>query len=553
MSDIPNYPSSPGHPTVVRRGRSISLVWIIPIVAALIGLAMLFHTWRATGPQINITFQTAEGLEAGKTQVKYKDVTVGTVTAVELSEDGAHVVASVSMVKHASHLIRTDTKFWVVRPRVGVGGVSGINTLLSGAYIGLDKGNAVASAETFTGLENPPAVINGVLGKSFAIHADDLGSLDIGSPIYYRRIQVGRLTSYQLNPNGRSVDLQVFINAPYDQLVTADTHFWNASGVDVSLGADGLKLNTQSLATVIAGGIAFANSPKSAGVPASPEKVFGLAKDEQSAMASPDGPPQFIQLRFDRSLRGLSVGAPVQFAGMDIGHVVSVNLEYNHAERRFPSLVGIELFPNRLGDVVSKLPIPQGGPEQRAATFLSDLVAHGLRGQARPGNLLTGQLYIALDFVPNAPPAKFDMDARPITIPTVNGGFDQMQEQLAGIVTKINNMPLESIGHHLDASLSELDLTLKQVNGQVLPATTKTLDQARQTLGAVQNTVADDAPLQQNLADTLLEIQRTARSLRTFSDLLGQHPESLLRGRPATSQPYPSSPQPSTQPPEPAQ
>lgn len=541
MKETPEGRAHPGPPLVIRRKRRPGLVWIVPCVAMMVGLSMLVHAWLAAGPEITITFQTAEGLEAGKTPVKYKDVTVGTVTAVELSADGAHVAASVSLVKNAASLVRADTKFWVVRPRVGMGGISGINTLLSGAYIGLDKGSASAPAKTFVGLENPPAIINGMPGTSFAIHADDLGSLDIGSPVYYRRIEVGRLTSYQLNPNGHTVDLQVFVNAPYDRLVTTDSRFWNASGVDVSLGADGLKLNTQSLATVVAGGIAFANPPTTTASHAAPGTVFGLVKDEQTAMAAPDGAPQYIQLRFERSLRGLSVGAPVQFAGLDIGHVVSVKLDYNRIERRFPSVVGIEVFPNRLGDVVAKLPRLKGGAQQQAAAFLGDLVAHGLRAQARPGNLLTGQLYIALDFVPNAPAAPFDMEARPISIPTVNGSFDEMQEQIAGIVAKVNKMPLDSIGEHLDASLVDLDRTLQQVHGQLLPATTQTMQQAQKTLGAIQGTLADDAPLQQGLTGTFQEVQRAARSLRTLTDLLGRHPEALLRGRPNDT-PMPPSP-----------
>ncbi|PLY99978.1 mammalian cell entry protein [Burkholderia sp. WAC0059] len=532
MSLLPDKnPHEPHDPPVTRSRWRISPVWLVPLVAALIGLSMVIHTWLSAGPEITLSFQTAAGLEAGKTPVKYKDVTVGTVSSVALSDDGSHVIARVSLARSARSLTRADTRFWVVRPRIGIGGVSGVDTLLSGAYIGVDTGLSKAVRTTFTGLETPPAVINGVPGTSFAIHTGDLGSLDIGSPVYYRRIQVGQVTSYNLDTDGRSVSVQIFVNAPYDHFVTTDSRFWNASGVDLSLGADGLKLKTQSLATIVAGGIAFAAPDSSTAVSAPAGTHFTLATDEHTAMAPPDGPAQYIQLRFMQPLRGLSVGAPVEFSGIDVGRVVSMKLDYDPATQHFPSIVGIQVYPQRLGPVLDKLPKLNGDTDQQAALFLGSMVARGLRAQARSGNLLTGQLYISLDFVPNAPKVSFDLAARPVTLPTVDGSFEQLQEQVASIAGKIDRMPLDSIAQHLDTALAELDSTLGQVNGQVLPATTQTLQQARQTFGAAQGMLADDSPLQQNLAQTLQEIQRTARSLRTLTDLLGRHPEALLRGR----------------------
>ncbi|WP_237113179.1 PqiB family protein [Pseudomonas aeruginosa] len=317
MNDVRTQTQEPRYPTVDQRRWRISLVWLVPALAALIGLSMLAHAWLSAGPEITITFRTAAGLEAGKTPVKYKDVTVGAVTAITLSDDGSHIVARVSLASSAVSLTRKDTRFWVVRPRIGTGGVSGIDTLLSGAYIAVDAGSEQASSKVFTGLEIPPTVIGGMPGKSFILHTEDLGSLDVGSPVYYRRIQVGRVASYKLDDDGNHVSLQVFVDEPYDSFVTTDTRFWNASGVDVSLGADGLKLKTQSVATIVAGGIAFAALPRAQNqVEKAPEYAqFTLSPDQASAMTPPDGPAQYVQLRFDQSLRGLSIGAPVQFSG----------------------------------------------------------------------------------------------------------------------------------------------------------------------------------------------------------------------------------------------
>ncbi len=324
--------------------------------------------------------------------------------------------------------------------------------------------------------------------------------------------------------------------------MTTDARFWNASGVDVSLGADGLKLNTQSVATLMAGGIAFAAPAGGQGGPARENAEYVLAKDQDTAMAPPDGPAQYIQLRFEQSLRGLTVGAPVQFSGVDLGMVVSMSLDYDQGRHRFPTVVGIVVYPQRLGRALEKLPEAKGASQQQVAQFLQGMVEHGLRAQARSGNLLTGQLYISLDFVPNAPKVAFDTAARPLALPTVSGGFEQLQEQIANVVGKIDKMPLESIGKNLDATLANLDRTLVQVNGQVLPQTTRTLQQAGQAFGTTRSMLAEDAPLQQNLGQTLQEVQRTARSLRVLTDMLGRHPESLLRGRPSDIPPDTSAP-----------
>lgn len=528
-------------PAIAARPRpGLALIWLVPVVAAIIGIWMLVQAYRAAGPDITIVFRSAAGLEAGKTPVKYKGVNVGVVQAITLSGDGAQVAVTVALDKSAGSLARRDTRFWVVRPRVSTGGISGLETLLSGAYIGADAGEAAVSGDTFTGLETPPAVVKGAPGRPFTLHADNLGSLDVGSPIYYRQIQVGRMSSYRLAPDGKSVDLQVFVDAPYDAFVTSDTRFWNASGVDVSLGADGLKLKTQSMATIVAGGIAFANPERGVARAVQANAPFTLARDQETAMAPPDGPGQFMQLRFDQSLRGLSVGAPVLFAGVALGSVVSMNLDYDRSTGRFPTVVGIVVYPRRLGPVLDILKRERdrgGDVEQHVAQFLARMVERGLRAQARMGNLLTGQLYVALDVVPNAPKAKFDVNARPLSVPTINGSFDRLQEQISGIVGKLDKLPLASIAGHLDQSLAGVAETTRQVNGQVLPETTRALQQAQKSFAAVESTLAEDAPIKQEVSRTLQEIERAARSVRTVTDTVGRHPQSLLLGIPEQKKP----------------
>jgi len=532
-------------PVVHRRRFGASLIWLVPILAALVGLSLVVNSWLQAGPSITISFDSAQGLDPGKTPVKYKNVVIGKVTRIGLTPDRSKVRVKVALDKSAEGFAKADTRFWVVRPRIGLGGVSGVDTLLSGAFIGVDVGTSQESRYDFTGLEQPPAVTYGAPGKSFALHAEDLGSLDIGSPVYFRRIQVGRVSSYALDKDGKGVTFQIFVDGPYDRFVSRSSRFWNASGLDVSLGANGLKVNTQSLAAVLAGGVAFQDPPGPHDASAAPEgSTYRLFDEKATAMAPPDGPPQYVRMRFDQSLRGLAVDAPVEFLGINIGRVVSINMDYDEKRERFPVTVGAVIYPQRLGRAYDKLAaLSQAhGEGGDLAPMIAKLVAHGLRAQARTGNLLTGQLYIAMDFLPKAPKADFDAAAKPLEIPTAPGSFDKLQEQLAEIVDKIHKIPFDTIGVHLNDSLANLDKTLKQVNGEVLPEFKGTLKDARKTLGTTSSALSSDSPLQQNLQGTLQELQRMARSLRVFSDYLGTHPEALIRGRKADPAPAPRTP-----------
>ena len=489
MSDHPgsnaaNPPPVPGAPALRTRRFNVSLVWLVPIVAALVGLSMVVHNSLSAGPEISISFQTAEGLEANKTQVKYKNVVIGKVTSIALSDDRKKVVAKVELDQSAEPFTADDSLFWVVRPRIGANGISGVDTLLSGAFIGADAGKSEKRKDSFKGLETPPPITYGQKGKRFTLHTDDLGSLDIGSPVYYRRIEVGQVVSYQLANSGKGVDVKIFVNSPNDKYVTTDTRFWNASGVDVTLGANGLKVNTESVSSILAGGIAFVEPKYSPNAkPADENAEYTLFGDQDTALAPPDGAPYYIRMRFDQALRGLSVNAPVEFLGVNIGKVVSMDLDYDEQRKYFPTLVGAVIYPERLGKAHEKLVKQTGGEDDaRSAKLIGAFVKNGLRAQPRSGNLLTGQLYISLDFVTNAKPVAYDATARPLEIPTVPGSMDKLQEQLQAVVDKISKLPIDSIAANLNGSLAEMQKTLKQVNGEVLPQMRDTLEQSKKTL-----------------------------------------------------------------------
>lgn len=537
MSDnaLPPSPSSPTRPDVKARKARISLVWLVPIVAGLIGLSMVVHDFLNVGPKITVSFLTAEGLEAKKTQVKYKNVVIGVVTDITLSDDRTHVLATIELNNSALPFTSADTQYWVVRPRIGAGGVTGVDTLLSGAFIGADAGNSDKTEKAFTGLETPPPVTFGERGKRFKLHTDDLGSLDVGSPVYFRRIQVGQVVAYQLAKDGKGVDIEIFISSPNDQYVLTDSRFWNASGVDVTLGAAGLKVSTQSLTSIVSGGIAFREPKYSPDAkPAEANATFQIFDDQATALAPPDGEPKYIRMRFHQSLRGLVVNAPVDFLGVNIGRVVSVDLDYDAKTGTFPGIVGAVIYPQRLGAANDKLreTAGAGSEEEQTTRILAGFVAHGLRAQVRTGNLLTGQLYLAMDFDPNAPKlANYDAKARPLEIPTVAGSFDKLQEQLQAFVDKLGKLPIDELVGNLNGSLSELQKTMKAVNSDVLPQMRGTLQQAQKTLGTANDTLSENSPARVQLGQAMDEVQRTARSVRVLTDFLSRHPESLIRGR----------------------
>lgn len=580
-------------PVIIRANRlRLSLVWIVPLVALAVGAVLVVRTVLQTGPLITLTFRSADGLEPGRTEVRYKEVTIGRVATVGVSSDRKLAVVRVRLNKSAADLAVADTKFWIVRPRVGTAGISGLNTLLSGAYIGVDAGESQDAATAFTGLEAPPFVLRGERGRTFALNAQDLGSLDVGSPLYYRRTRVGRVVGYTLDARTDRLAVQVFVEWPNEDLVTRETRFWNASGVDIALNASGLNVNAESLVSLISGGIAFGTPPgQIKGPPAPEDQRFELYRDRRTALAPPDGPAQRVRLLFDPAMRGLAVGAPVELMGQEIGSVLSVDMRYDSARGRFPTEVLAEIYPARLGDARSGLLKAAGAPRKAASAtgsatggatggagdgaastddnlrFLQLLVARGLRAQLRSGNLLAGQPYVALDLVKGAPRSTLALTGPVPTLPTVAPEGD-LQAQAGQVLERLAQVRFEAIGAGLETTLktatdagatlqdtlravgratATLQQTLEGADGairQLSPTAQSALLEVQASLKALQatlgeldrNVVQPDAPLQRSAGQALGEVQRAARALRVLGDYLQQHPESLLRGKPADAE-----------------
>lgn len=527
-------------PRVARRPkRSLAWVWLIPIVALLVGLSIVWRGIAEQGPKITISFQSATGIETGKTQIRYRDVVIGLVKGVRLNGMQDGVIVEAELTKDGAMFAKEGSRFWVVRPRVGLGGVSGLTTLLSGSYIETDfdgSSNRQASEKVFVGLEQPPPITSDRPGKHFVLRTSSLGSLGPGAPIYYRRIQVGLVTGFNLSDSGHYVDINVFVDAPYDKFVDGSTRFWNESGVDLTIGSNGMHLQTESLISLLAGGVSFSSFGKPA--PLADTKVpFKLFESRRAAELVPEGIAVPIRMRFYQTVRGLNVGAAVAFHGVDIGVVDSVALDFDLTTRQFFTNVDATLYPERLGAVYVELSLANRTPEELAES-LRELTSKGLRAQLRTANILTGQLYITLADFPNAPTAAAAApNSLPLIIPTiVSDDLDKLQAQLTSIVGKIDKIPFEKIALELDDMMKEFRRLSMNLDKTVTPKLASSLAEIEKSAKSLNALIAPGSPMTTSTESMLEDLRRSLKSLRTLTDSLQANPDSVIRGR--STQPY---------------
>jgi paraquat-inducible protein B len=530
--------------------RQISIVWIVPVVAALIGGWLVYKALTEKGPEITITFKSAEGLEAGKTKISYKDVQIGQVTEIRLGDDLKHVVVKAQLAREAERLLSENTRFWVVRARVSASAVYGLGTVFSGAYIDVDPGKPGKPAHSFVGLEEPPIVTTGLPGRHFTLQAERRGSIEVGAPVYYRQIRVGEVVAFNLAEDGSRIVSKVFVHAPYHKYVRKNTRFWNASGLDFKLDAKGIKVNTESIISILVGGIAFdiIEGPEAPGEEAGDSESFTLFESREAAHTRIYLTKSFFVLYFNESVRGLSPGAPVEFRGIPIGEVVDISLEFDMEKQSFLIPVIVATEPER---IFTRGELPDGMVRGKVTEFL---VEKGLRAQLRTGSLLTGQQFVALDMFPNAKPARVVQKGKYPEIPTVPTQIEEIGGKLTQLVNKLEKVPIEQIGNDLRdtirgasrvANSPEINEALKSLNAairelqqltadlrtKVAPETQLAIEQARKSLATAEEALRPDSTLRFQVKETLEELGAAARSLRMLTDYLERHPESLLRGK----------------------
>jgi paraquat-inducible protein B len=514
-----------------------SWVWVAPLAAAAIVAWLAIRGLEDRGPLVTIAFTEAEGLEAGETKVRHKDVDIGTVEKVSLTPDMARVLVQARMRRSVADHLTEGARFWIVRPRVGIGGISGLSTLVSGAYIEMYPGDGPAE-RNFVGLDEPPTLQPEAPGHSFTLRAADLGQIAEGSAISYRGVPVGEVEGFALDPSSKQIEIYAFVRAPYEHLVHPETHFWNSGGVDVSLGTKGLRFRAESLQQLLSGGVSF-DTPDSAldGTPSQEGSVFRLYANQSDAYQDPRGPTLVYRILFQGGGR-LGPGSAVELQGVEVGQVTDSKLQYDDTTNSTQLLATIQIDPSRL-EIVHRHTDPSAAPTDALRSRMQRLVAHGLRAQLQTANFLTGNQVVSLDLVQDAPGARIEHVDGFNLLPSVSSS--DLSAIMASVKSVLHHIESATAGPELGHAIKELDRTLSnldQVTHDVEPQIKPLLESLRETADATQRTLqaansvlGGRAAGSGDLSRLVRELTDAARSIRALTEYLDRHPESLIRGR----------------------
>jgi paraquat-inducible protein B len=529
---------------------SFSLIWVVPLVALIIGGWLAYKALSEKGPTITITFENASGIQANKTLIKVKEVEIGIVKDVELLEDLSGVKITEEMDKSVEHLMTDETKFWIVQARVAAGQISGLGTIFSGVYLGCLPSNDGEPTKIFTGLESPPALTQGLPGRHFYLKSETLGSLDLDSPVYYRGIKVGQVVDYHFNEKAESVVIQIFINAPYHEKLFENSRFWNISGFDFSMDADGISLDSASLISILLGGVEFdLRKHDFPGALAEENQTFQLYPNHESSREDFYAIKRYYLMYFDHNVRGLSIGAPVEIRGIKIGEVTDVELQFDISNSEFHIPVMVIVEPERIKTVIQN-DIKFSTPEERSELlegistnesfephFLS-MIENGFRAQLKKGNILTGQMYVDLDFYPEAAPEKVRKEGEYFVIPTITAPLEQIVERVDHILKSLEQVPFATIGGDLMLAIEELTATLEEVkkmtsdvSRDTVPKINDSLDQIQKTLQGIDDSLGPNSSLNYKVNGLVDELSRAVRSIRSLLDYLERDPQALILGK----------------------
>jgi paraquat-inducible protein B len=520
-----------------RKRRRFSSVWIVPIVALLIGIVLIAKSYSEKGPTIEIRFKSAAGIQADKSVVKYKDIVVGKVKEVRFSDDLQSVIVTAELTKEMRPYLTDKTRFWIVHARLTADSVEGLDTLLSGAYIGMDPSKMGRPTKVFKGLVDPPVLTDHLKGRTFVLEAENKGSLQVGSPLYYKKIKAGQVTGYRLSPDGQRVLIEVFVYDPFSRLVTSATRFWDASGITAEIGTNGVEIRTESLTAILSGGIAFENFEVfGRGKPVAEKHHFVLFDSLKAAKKVTYQRELYFWVYFKESIRGLKEGAPVEFRGVKVGEVVSFYLigDAETAEFRIPILFKIE--PARFTVTGTSKKSREGIDE----SVFKKLVEKGFRAQLQSGNLLTGELLINLDFYPDAKKVELKKENGLYVFPSVPATIESLKNNVQSILTSLAGVPFKEIGEETRKILEQVNgqtipgitQSIDNVNKTLLPSVQKLLDTSDKTLEELQRNYLDaNAEIHRKMLKLLDEITRTSRSVRNLTNYLERHPESIIRGK----------------------
>ena len=530
----------------ISQGRKLSGIWIIPLLALVLGVYMVIHNWMTEGPEITIAFNTADGLEAGKTKVKYRNVEMGQVEEVRLNDEFDGVIAKVKLDRQALPLLREDTRFWVVTARVGVGNISGLDTLLSGAYLQMAPGTGTEGQRDFVALEQPPLTPDGAPGLRLQLISERASSVSAGDAVLYSGYKVGRVESMTFDPSDRKAHYKMFIDAPYHELVDSETRFWDVSGISLSAGANGFKMETGSMDTVLLGGVAFGLPPgMPKGEPVEHNTEFEMYASYEDILKNPYRYGSHYVVSFSQSVKGLLPGAPVEYRGITLGRVKRImlkeSIEYNVEQgiegegADVPILIYLE--PGRL-----QLPDSKSSLEDLHRSIRLG-VENGMRASLETGSLLTGAKYVSIDYFKGVEEAAVGSFVDYPTIPTVETGLGQVEQKLNAVLDKINALPLEdAVGGAttaiatLNQTLASLDTIIANQSTQKLP---EEIDRTLQELRATLQGFAPDSEVYQSISSSLLRLNRTLGNMESLTRTLSGQPNAVLLPSSPTPDPIP--------------
>ena len=529
-------------------GYLISPLWILPLVALLAGIWIVGHAYLTRGPIVTVSFDTAEGLEAGKTKIRYRNVDVGTLETVELRDDMSGIVVAAELDPQVRELLREDTQFWVVRARVGKGGLSGIGTLLSGAYIQLAPGNASGERLDFIGLEEPPPIPSGTPGRRITLVSDRNATLNAGDPLFYKGLKAGQIESADMDLESDLIRYSAFVNAPYDTVLSTSTRFWNVGGITVKTGAAGVELNVPPFESLLLGGAAFENFSEPGALALTTDGAeYRLLASRSEVTENPYSQRVPYVLEFDGSVAGLSPGAPVYFRGILVGHVerlliaevsareVSAGNYGQRSKSALPVLINLEPGRFEIGDTPSAVEILEES--------LVGAVSNGLRATLSSSNLLTGQRSINLDYYPTEDPKKLGSFGAYTTIPTTGSGLNQIQQRIDMLLGKIDALPLEQSVASLNELLVSVNTAVESfntlLNAQGMASLPADLDATLVELRDVLDGFSQDSDLYRNMGASMESLETSLDSLDRLIRKLSDQPSSLLSSPPVVADPIP--------------
>ncbi len=545
-------------------------IWLIPLLALVIAGWLVFKSVYDKGPEISITLPSAKGMEAGKTPLKYRDVVIGVVDRIIIPDERDQVDVVVSVNKEARKYLTDTARFWVVAPAIGLEGISGLDTLLSGSYLEIDPGSGGESAYEFEGLENPPVITSTVPGREYLLRTGSLGNIQRGSPVIYRGLQVGKVLGHRLAMNNQSIEIIAFVEDPYTNLVTTKTRFWDAGAVNVRVSTSGVDIGASSFSALLSGAIEFASlrSDGPAGVAENGQEFYLFTGRSAMEEARYTQRVPFV-LYFDGSVSGLEVGAPVEFKGIQIGTVrdISLQLEHNSGEYAIPVVINIE--PQRIR-VKADPSVPNNPASSQNARrkALESLIKRGLRARLKSNNFLTGQLIVDLDLFPEREARYYAEGSDIPEIPTLPTELEEITTSLTKLIEKVEKMPIDRLSISLTEtaeglqeiiSEGQITETIKEFRGvaksvtniigkvdkETLPRINEAVDDGRKTLAEIDktlnnasilfktadNTLADGSPLKYDLSIMLRELAAASRSVRNLAEFLERNPSSLLSGK----------------------